>query len=97
MRLVWTRTAIAIRRAIFKRIAPEDDAAAKRLVTRLRNRANSLEKLPRQGRAGRVPGTFELVVSGTPYLIIYSIEADEVRILTILHHAQRWPPANSAP
>ncbi|GLS18790.1 plasmid stabilization system protein [Labrys miyagiensis] len=92
MRLIWSREAIAIRRAIFDRISPDDLGAAKRMVKRLRDRANSLQALPRQGRRGRVPETFELVVNQTPYIIVYAIERQEVRILTILHHAQQWPP-----
>lgn len=92
MRLVWTRPAITIRRAIFDRIKEDNPAAAKRMVKRLRDRANSLQKILHQGRKGRVEGTFELVVSGTPYLIIYAVTTNEIRVLTILHHAQQWPP-----
>jgi toxin ParE1/3/4 len=47
---------------------------------------------PRVGRLGRVHGTRELVVGGTPYLIIYRVESDAVVILRLLHGAQRWPP-----
>lgn len=93
MRLVWTRPAIAIRRAIFDRIRQDSPAAAKRMAKRLRDRANSLLISLHQGRRGRVEGTLELVVTGTPYLIIYAVTAAEIRILTILHHAQQWPPA----
>lgn len=92
MRLIWARPAITIRRAIFDRIKKDNPAAAKRMVKRLRDRANSLQKSPRQGRKGRVAGTFELTVSGSPYLIIYAVTPNEIRVLTILHHAQRWPP-----
>jgi plasmid stabilization system protein ParE len=33
-----------------------------------------------------------LVVARTPYILIYEIERDTVRILRVLHSAQRWPP-----
>jgi toxin ParE1/3/4 len=92
MRLIWSREAIVIRRSIFERISTEDLAAAKRVVKRLRDRANSLQTLPRQGRKGRVVGTYELMVNQTPYIIIHTIDRQEVRIVTILHHAQQWPP-----
>ena len=92
MRLIWSRPAITIRRAIFDRIKVENLTAAKRVITKLRDRANSLQTMPHQGKAGRVSGTFELVVTNTPYIIIFALEANEVRILTILHHAQQWPP-----
>ncbi|HMK89885.1 MAG TPA: type II toxin-antitoxin system RelE/ParE family toxin [Methylocystis sp.] len=93
MRLVWSRPAIATRREIFDYIRKEDPAAARRIVKRLRDRASSLQKNARQGRKGRIEGTFELYVSGTPYLIVYSIVGDEIRIIAILHHARQWPPA----
>ena len=46
---------------------------------------------PRLGRPGRVRGTRELVVAGTPYVIAYRIEADAVVILRLLHGKQKWP------
>jgi toxin ParE1/3/4 len=46
---------------------------------------------PRLGRPGRVPDTRELVVGGTPYVIVYRVEEGAVVILRHLHGAQRWP------
>ncbi|MBI2431854.1 MAG: type II toxin-antitoxin system RelE/ParE family toxin [Candidatus Hydrogenedentes bacterium] len=36
--------------------------------------ANSLTEFPERGRVGRIPGTCELVVPGTPYIIPYRIK-----------------------
>ena len=46
------------------------------------------------GRSGRVEGTRELVISRTPYLVVYRFEevADQILIVRLLHGAQRWPP-----
>jgi toxin ParE1/3/4 len=38
-----------------------------------------------------VPGTRELVVTGTPFIVVYRVEAATVVILRVLHGAQRWP------
>src|ERR1017187_6767976 len=46
---------------------------------------------PNLGRAGRVPGTRELVIAGTPFLVVYRLEADRAVVLTVLHGARRWP------
>jgi toxin ParE1/3/4 len=46
---------------------------------------------PHSGRPGRVAGTRELVVSGTPYVVAYRVEQAAVVILRVLHGAQRWP------
>ena len=43
------------------------------------------------GRPGRVEGTRELVVAGTPYIVPYRVKAEIVQIITVLHSAQRWP------
>jgi toxin ParE1/3/4 len=42
------------------------------------------------GHAGRVRGTFEWVVVGLPYVIVYEIEeaADEIAIIAVFHGAQ---------
>ncbi len=51
----------------------------------------SLLKFPFRGRPGRVPDTRELVVSGTPFVIPYTVEGDRIAVLAVLHGARRWP------
>jgi plasmid stabilization system protein ParE len=43
------------------------------------------------GRAVRIEGTRELVISRTPYIAAYRIIGATVRILRVLHGAQQWP------
>jgi toxin ParE1/3/4 len=50
-----------------------------------------LARHPMAGREGRVAGTRELVISGTPFVVAYRIEKNEVRILAVLHAAREWP------
>jgi toxin ParE1/3/4 len=50
-----------------------------------------LEEFPRLGREGRIPGTRELIVSRTPYLVAYRIIGDAIHVLRVLHGRQRWP------
>ncbi len=47
---------------------------------------------PEGARPGRVRGTRELVVTGTPYVVVYRVEPSAVLILRMVHGAQRWPP-----
>jgi toxin ParE1/3/4 len=51
-----------------------------------------LADYPAIARPGRVAGTRELVVVGTPYIVVYRVEPSAVVILRVLHGAQRWPP-----
>jgi toxin ParE1/3/4 len=50
-----------------------------------------LATFPMSGRPGRVPGTRELIVSNTPFVVAYRIEKDRIVILAIYHGAQQWP------
>ncbi|MDZ4719074.1 MAG: type II toxin-antitoxin system RelE/ParE family toxin [Roseiflexaceae bacterium] len=52
---------------------------------------DQLEDLPHLGRHGRLPGTRELVMSGTPYIAVYEVTpSEEVRILHVYHGRQNW-------
>jgi plasmid stabilization system protein ParE len=53
--------------------------------------ARRLVEFPESGRPGRVAGTRELVVVGTPYVAAYTITESSIRILRVLHGAQKWP------
>ena len=46
---------------------------------------------PRAGRPGRLPGTRELVISGTPYIVPYRLRSGTIEILRVFHGARRWP------
>jgi toxin ParE1/3/4 len=56
--------------------------------------ATSVQQLPTfpmSGRPGRVPGTRELVISNSPFVVAYSIEKERIVILALYHGAQQWP------
>lgn len=69
----------------------ENPDAAARTMRRLRHAARALGEFPYAGRTGRVEGTRELVVTGTPYLIPYRVNGRTVEILRVFHGAMRWP------
>jgi toxin ParE1/3/4 len=60
------------------------------MVDRIDRAINSLVAHPRIGRAGRVAGSRELIVSGTPY-VAYRLRGRAVELLGIIHAARRWP------
>jgi toxin ParE1/3/4 len=73
-------------------ISERSPKAARALAVRVEERAHQLLEYPELGRPGRMPMTRELVVTGTPYLLIYTIRGQIVEIVRVLHGAQDWPP-----
>jgi len=90
-RLVYSRRYSRQLEEISERIAVDNPAAASRVVERIRTAVERLQEFPAIGRPGRVEGTRELVVSGTPYIVPYRVQGDVIQIITVLHSAQRWP------
>jgi plasmid stabilization system protein ParE len=68
VKLVWTEPARQDLREIFTYIAEENPNAARRLLAEIKERAILLQDNPQIGRAGRVDGTRELVITGTQYI-----------------------------
>jgi plasmid stabilization system protein ParE len=91
VRVRWLRTALHNLDEEADYIAKDDPAAADRLVQRILRATDLLARNPAIGRPGRVPGTRELVVAGTPYIVPYRVRAEAVEILRAFHAARRWP------
>ena len=90
-RLVYPRRYARQLEDIYERIAADNPAAAPRIIERIRIAVERLREFPALGRPGRVEGTRELVIAGTPYIVPYRVKGDSVQIITVLHSAQRWP------
>ena len=85
MKIKWVRLALDDLDEIGKFIARDNPAAASRVLKRIWDAAYMLADQPHAGRAGRVPGTRELAVAGTPFIIPYRVVEDTVQILRGLH------------
>lgn len=92
MTIVWSPAAIQDLAALRAYIANESPAGARRIVLYiLRDIENLLPENPHMGRPGRVPGTRELVIPGTPYIVPYRVQGEAIQILRVYHSARRWP------
>ena len=91
MKPVWTRLAVADLLQVYDHIAADDPDAAVEVMRRIREAAAILASHPGLGRSGRVDGTRELVVAGTPYILPYREKAGRVEVLGVIHGARRWP------
>lgn len=72
-------------------IAADDDAAARLVVTRVLASVDALADQHSLGRPGRVPGTRELAVRKTRYIVPYRIRGETVEILRVFHASRRLP------
>jgi toxin ParE1/3/4 len=91
VKIVWSEPARQDLRQIFEYIANENLNAARRLLVEIKEQAIILIDNPQIGRAGRVEGTRELVLSGTNYILPYRVKAKQVQILAVFHGARKWP------
>jgi toxin ParE1/3/4 len=91
MHLEWSYFARADREEIFDYIEADNPRAAVAVDDRIQTHVEGLAQFPEMGRLGRIEGTRELVIPGTPYIAAYRIVGDTLRVLRVLHGAQRWP------
>ena len=91
MELSWTRSALDDLEQAGEFIAVDNPRAARAMAARVREAVEYLLAHPNLGRPGRFRGTRELVVSGTPFIIVYRIRYDLIQILRVLHHARKCP------
>ena len=91
MELRWTPAALDDLDAAAEFVAADNPDAAAEMADRVLDATEGLLRYPNLGRAGRVRGTRELVVSGTPFVVVYRVRLDEIQVLRVLHHSRRWP------
>ncbi len=91
LHIKWTPLAEAEAAEIYRYVAADSKAAADRQMNLVLESIEGLSLFPGKGRAGRVDGTRELVVPGTPYIVVYLLKETGVQIVAILHGARRWP------
>lgn len=90
MELKWTRSALRDLGDAGDYIEQDNPQAAEEMGRRVQEAVEYLESHPALGRAGRLRGTRELVVSGTPFIVVYRVRLDQIQILRVLHHARKW-------
>ena len=91
MEIVWRQAALNDLEAIREFIAENNPVAAARVRAAVRAAVERLAVYPNLGRAGRVEGTRELIIAGTPFIAAYRVLGDQLRILSIIHSSRQWP------
>lgn len=88
MKIRYTKRALRDLLAIETYIEQHSPKGAARIGARIRKRIDDLELFPEQGAPSEKQGVRLLVVTRTPYVVLYRVRKD-VEILTILHGFRR--------
>jgi addiction module toxin, RelE/StbE family len=88
--LHWTESALKDKDSHIDYIAQDNVSAAIDMGDEIERQISLLAEHPKLGRVGRIKGTRELVIQGTPYIAAYKISSDCVYVLRILHGAMNW-------
>ncbi|MCY1184867.1 ParE toxin of type II toxin-antitoxin system, parDE [compost metagenome] len=71
-------------------LALDNPEAAIQLDETFRDKARRAAQSPALYKAGRYPGTREIVVRPN-YVMVYRVAGDRVEIIRALHARQQWP------
>ena len=91
MKLRFTRRSRRHLDAIAEYIADRNPDAARRVGGRIREVIALVGEFPLIGHQGALAGTREMGVPGLPYVIVYRIDEDAVKVLGVYHGAQLRP------
>jgi toxin ParE1/3/4 len=71
-------------------IAKDRPGSAASVVDRILESVGRLGRFPYMGHVGKAPGTYEWVVTGLPYIVVYEVDSahDELKITAVFHGAQ---------
>ena len=91
MKIVWTRLALRDLDQARDYIALANPKAASDTIGRIDKALAALLAYPEMGRLGRLKGTRELVVVGTPFFVPYRIRDNRIELLGVIHGARKRP------
>jgi len=90
MRVIIRETAYDDLERIFAWIAKDRPRSANAVIERILESAERLGRFPYVGHSGRARGTYEWVIPGLPYILVYQVREDEdlISVDAIFHGAQ---------
>ena len=93
MQVKWLRRALRNLEQELEHIASEDPIAARLVAQRIEHAVQLLSDNPSLGHPGRFPGTHELVIPKTRYIIPYRVRPRlrQIEILRVFHTSRKPP------
>lgn len=91
MKVEWGDRALDDLDSIHLHISLENPHAAHRVVDFIHQSVSRLGDWPRIGRTHGNEDFRELIITRFPYVVVYEIAEEEVRVLAVFHQAQQRP------
>jgi toxin ParE1/3/4 len=93
MQVKWLRRALRNLEQEVEHIASDDPIAAGLVAQRIEHGLQLLSDNPSLGHPGRVPGTYELIIPKTRYIIPYRVRPrlGQIEILRVFHTSRKPP------
>ena len=91
MEIRFSESSLEDLRSIREYICANNEEAAKKVVAHILEQVETiLAHNPAIGRAGRILGTREFVISKYPYILPYQVRKNTIYILRVLHTSRKW-------
>ncbi len=93
MEIKWLRKALLNLDQEAEHISKNDQQAAKLVVQRIYHTVSLLKENPSLGHPGRLPGTHELIIPKTRYIVPYRVcpRLQRIEILRVFHASRKLP------
>jgi toxin ParE1/3/4 len=89
--IIWQPIAKHDLESISRYISIDNPSAAKSVVSTIVHiTIEQLSTFPNSGKIGRATDTRELIISKTPYIVVYRIRNERIDILAIQHSSRKW-------
>lgn len=94
MQIKWLRKALQNLESEAEYIARDDTKATQLVVYRIQLTVSLLSANPSLGHPGRLPGTHELVIPDTRYIVPYRVKLrlQQIEILRVFQSSRTTPP-----
>ena len=91
MEIRFSESSLEDLRSIREYICANNEEAAKKVVSHILEQVETILVCnPAIGRAGRVLGTREFIISKYSYILPYLVRENTIYILRILHTSRKW-------
>jgi toxin ParE1/3/4 len=90
VKVFWSPRAAADLNELVDFIAADKPDAAERVGDNVYSKVERLTSTPLIGRIGILPKTRELILAPWPYIAVYKVTGDTVRVIRLRHTSRQW-------